>query len=134
MIEDYESIIKMTDAQAAEVLDNMRIRIMGGRCNGKTKLVLSYNVAMQKAIQKLKNGWIPVEERLPEEMQRVLVWFEYYRYGDFNCMFPTYGFCYMCDGKWSSFINGETGWTDAHIIAWMQLPEPYSSEVQDEDS
>ena len=78
--------------------------------------------------------WIPVEERLPEEMQTVLVWFEYYRYGDFNCMFPTYGFCYVCDGKWSPFINGETGWTNAHIIAWMPLPEPYSSEVQHEDS
>ena len=79
--------------------------------------------------------WIPVEERLPEEMQTVLVWFEYYRYGDYNCMFPTYGFCqYVCDGKWSQFINGETGWTNAHIIAWMPLPEPYSLEVQHEDS
>jgi len=79
--------------------------------------------------------WIPVEERLPEVMQHVLVWFEYYRYGDYNCMFPTYGFCqYVCDGKWSQFINGETGWTNAHIIAWMPLPEPYSLEVQHEDS
>lgn len=81
-----------------------------------------------------ESGWIPVEERLPEDMQRVLVWFEYYRYGDYNCMFPTYGLCYMCDGKWSPFINGSTGWTNAHIFAWMPLPEPYSSEVNHEDS
>ena len=84
--------------------------------------------------ERTQGEWIPVEERLPEEMQTVLVWFEYYRYGDYNCMFPTYGFCYVCDGKWSRFINDKTGWTNANIIAWMPLPEPYSSEVNHEDS
>jgi hypothetical protein len=69
--------------------------------------------------------WISVSERLPEDMQPVLIWFEYYRYGDYNCMFQTYGFGYVCDDKWSPFINGETGWQDAKIIAWMPLPEPY---------
>ena len=69
--------------------------------------------------------WITVNERLPEDMQKVLIWFEYYRYGDFNCMYQTYGFGYVCDGKWSSFINGETDWQDHKIIAWQPLPEPY---------
>ena len=46
-------------------------------------------------------------------------------------MFQTYGFGYVCDGKWSSFINGETGWQDARIIAWMPLPKPYK-EVENE--
>ena len=72
-----------------------------------------------------KGEWIPVSEKLPDDMQRVLIWFEYYRYGDFNCMYQTYGFGYVCDGKWSPFINGETGWQDAHVIAWQPLPEPY---------
>lgn len=69
--------------------------------------------------------WIPVSERLPEDRQRVLIWFEYYRYGDFNCMYQTYGFGYVCDGKWSPIINGETGWQDYNIFAWQPLPEPY---------
>ena len=69
--------------------------------------------------------WIPVSERLPEDMQEVLIWFEYFRYGDFNCMYQTYGFGYVCDGKWSPFINGETGWKNYNIIAWQPLPEPY---------
>ena len=68
--------------------------------------------------------WIPVSKRLPDDMQKVLIWFEYYRYGDFNCMYQTYGFGYVCDGKWSPFINGETGWQDYNIIAWQPLPEP----------
>lgn len=78
-----------------------------------------------------KGEWIPVSERLPEDMQRVLIWFEYYRYGDFNCMYQTYGFGYVCDGEWSPFINGETGWQDKRIIAWQPLPEPYK-EADDE--
>ena len=69
--------------------------------------------------------WIPASERLPDDMQRVLIWYEYYRYGDFNCMYQTYGFGYVCDGKWSPFINGETGWQDYRVIAWQPLPEPY---------
>ena len=77
----------------------------------------------------MPNKWIDSSEKLPEEMKTVLVWFEYYRYGDYNCMFQTYGFCYVYNGKWSSFINGESGWQDAHIIAWQELPEPYSKVV-----
>ena len=96
----------------------------------------------EKELSELMNGkghkteqptgkWIPVSERLPEDMQSVLIWFEYYRYGSYNCMFQTYGFGYVCDGKWSSFINGETGWRDARIIAWMPLPEAYKETEND---
>ena len=77
-----------------------------------------------------KGEWINAEERLPDEMEQVLVWFEYYRYGDYNCMYQTYGFCYVCDGKWSPFINGETGWQDYNIIAWQPLPEPYGVDMR----
>ena len=33
------------------------------------------------------NEWIPVEERLPEPFEYVLVWFEYFRYGEYNCLY-----------------------------------------------
>lgn len=78
-----------------------------------------------KANARPQGEWISVNERLPEDMQKVLIWFEYYRYGDFNCMYQTYGFGYVCDDKWSPFINGETGWQDYRVIAWQPLPEPY---------
>lgn len=69
MLEDYEAIMNMTDEQAAEVLAKMKIHVMGGRQNGKTVLFLSYNTAMQKAIQKLKGGWIPCSEKLPGKIE-----------------------------------------------------------------
>lgn len=35
--------------------------------------------------------WIPCEHELPEDYTDVLVWFEYFRYGDYNCLYQTYG-------------------------------------------
>jgi hypothetical protein len=123
--------MKLTNKEAADVI--MRTQIQLGRMNGKMLL----SSALLKAVEVLRKApeWIPVSERLPKEMQKVLIWFEYYRYGDFNCMYQTYGFGYVCDGKWSPFINGKTGWQDYRVIAWQPLPEPYKEEGEsDADS
>lgn len=54
-IEDYEAIANMTDAQAAEILEQIHLMLTGGRVNGKSKLSMSYNVAIQKGIKALKS-------------------------------------------------------------------------------
>ena len=73
--------------------------------------------------------WIPVEERLPKQdklLQDYLVTFEYYRYGEYDCMYKTIGI-----GTFSkmshefTFINGQTGWTNLNVLAWQPLPEPF---------
>ena len=144
MIEDYESINKMTDAQAAEVLENMKIRIYGGRSNGKTRLFYSYNVAMQKAIQKLKDGWIPIKMRpgTDEEYE------EFSLYGDcpredfrvFDCPLPdddqevlvTTRWGNVCIDTWhgdEDCCYFEDNCDDDDVIAWMPIPAAYKSEV-----
>ena len=80
---------------------------------------------IEKIIRKHTNdGWIPVEKALPEEGEEVLVWYEYFRYGDYNCVFETYGIGYQYDGHWSGDVNGRK----ARCISWQPLPESYRPE------
>ena len=67
------------------------------------------------------NKWISVKDQLPENGEDVLCWYEYFRYGDYNCMHQTYGIGYCYDGHWGGEVS--TG-TRCRVIAWQPLPEP----------
>lgn len=69
--------------------------------------------------------WIPCSERMPENCTKVLVWFEYFRYGEYNCMYSTWGIGEYFDfsGRW--LIDDSTGWQDLHVFAWMPMPDAY---------
>ena len=69
--------------------------------------------------------WIPCSEQMPESGEDVLVWFEYYRYGDYDGLCQTYGIgtYYAYQKNW--LINQSTGWNNLRVIAWMPLPDPY---------
>ena len=76
------------------------------------------NVAVVKEIIRnhMNDGWIPVEERLPEKGERVLCFFE------FEPISPNV-ICengYIGSGMWLS--EGDK------VVAWRPLPEPYSPE------
>lgn len=80
-----------------------------------------------------KGGWIRSEDRMPEEGEDVLVWFEYFRFGNYQRLFQTVGISCTWRGKWSGLVNGSSGWRDLRIIAWQPLPEPYREEQEDNE-
>ena len=80
---------------------------------------------MEMSERYYNGGWILCEDRLPEEGVKVLVWFEYFRYGEYNRLFQTIGISYTYNGQWSGFVNDSSGWDKLSILAWQPLPEPY---------
>lgn len=68
--------------------------------------------------------WAPASE-LPPDGETVLVWFEYFRYGEYNRMFQTYGLGQASGGEWSRFVNNESGWHKLKILAWAPLPPEF---------
>lgn len=65
--------------------------------------------------------WISVKDGLPHDWMHVLCWYEYFRYGNYNCLYQTYGIGYQYNGTWGGEdLNG----SEVRVIAWMPLPEP----------
>lgn len=65
--------------------------------------------------------WISVKDGLPEDGKEVLCWYEYFRYGNYNRMFQTYGIGLCYNKMWCGEVA--RGFR-ARVIAWMPLPEP----------
>jgi hypothetical protein len=70
-----------------------------------------------------ERGWISVGDYLPDDEKIVLVWYEYFRYGDYNCMYQTYGLARYVQryDMWSGDdMNGDR----VKVLYWQPLPEP----------
>ena len=77
----------------------------------------------------MNDGWISVEERLPEEKKSVLVqWEKYDRH--LNVTLTYLDVMWMDDAEEKVFetINGVP---NGKVIAWRPLPEPYRPERSD---
>ncbi len=69
--------------------------------------------------------WISVKDKLPEDGENVLIWYEYFRYGSYNRMFQTHGIGYQFNGNWSGV---DPLGHKARVFAWMPLPIPPKGE------
>ncbi len=68
-----------------------------------------------------RKRWISCSERLPEDGQYVLCWYQYFRYGNYNRLWQTYGIGFQYNGNWGGEVS--TG-RDTKVLFWMPLPEP----------
>lgn len=72
------------------------------------------------------DGWIPVEDRLPEEKKSVLVqWEKYDRHLNITLTYLDVMWLDDIEGQVFETINGVP---NGRVIAWRPLPEPYHSE------
>lgn len=81
--------------------------------------------ATDMAIEALKHKqeWIPCSSKLPEECERVLMFYERNAYNDEGCYRKvTQDVGWQVNGNW--FVDGCSGVVG---IAWMPLPEPYKA-------
>lgn len=77
--------------------------------------------AEEIAVAQERTRWIPVTERLPEDGDVVLCWYEYFRFGEYNRMYRTYGIGYYINGMWGGDAsNGQ----NTKVLEWMPLPAP----------
>ncbi len=111
-----------------EEIERLHIRILKDKFAEKvTEQEIEALVAAKEIIRKhMNDGWIPVEERLPEDNKYILLSFE-------NFSLPEIG-RYEAKEDGGAFYLGECdeGDTcisqDLYVNAWQPLPEPYRPE------
>ena len=67
------------------------------------------------------NDWVSADERLPENYTDVLCWYEYFRHGDYNRMYQTYGIGYCINGQWGGEVSNGT---KCKVLYWQPMPAP----------
>lgn len=116
--------VRMVDMVDVEEIIRSHMEVENAEIEPVSKEFLKDCAEAAAKYKRNADGWISVEEGLPEDGQEVLVWYEYFRYGEYNRMFKTYGIGWQFDGHWSGDVCG----TKARCIAWQPLPERYKGD------
>ena len=87
-----------------------------------------YKEVLKIVVNEEGQPWVSVKHELPENNEEVLVWFEYFRFGEYNRLFQTWGIGEYFKNYDTWVINHETGWHKLRVIAWLPIPEPPESE------
>lgn len=69
----------------------------------------------------INDGWISVDERLPEGKTRVICQFDN---GDIDCLWQDW----ESDEETLEYLDYLSDWLTKRVIAWRPLPEPYRPE------
>ena len=90
--------------------------------HGSEEFVLGIEAVLEYAENLTKYTWVPCSEKLPEDSEDVLVYFEYFRYNDYDYMYRLVDIgSYSPEYKNQWFIGN--GRKDFRVIAWMPIPK-----------
>ena len=116
---ELEKIFKEIDTYSLEF-------VMFG---GKSDAYISSKWVKDIIRKHMNDGWIPVDERLPEEEVSVLVqWEKYDKYLNVTLTYLDVMWLDDAEEKVFETINGVP---NGKVIAWRPLPEPYHLERSD---
>lgn len=107
-----------------KILEEIGREIAGSMGRKREGLLLAHDIVRKH----MKNdGWILVEDRLPEERKEVLAQFEVRTINVKNEVIKTtyMHVMYLKGGIWKS----DMGIPNGKVIAWQPLPEPYRPEI-----
>lgn len=131
-LEEHRSLCKNTNIPCDMVVESC-ITIVNELAEEYSHCTLCYlqgpceyqNENVQMPMEYWERDWIPTSERLPDNEDYVLCWYEYYRFGSYNRMYQTYGLGYYIKqyDMWGGEVNqGQK----CRVIAWHPLPAPYN--------
>ena len=133
-MQELDKILREIEAEFDRRID-IQLKIMAGLGDdvyryGYGKSLEAYQqgkLFVEDIIRKhMNDGWIPVQERLPEEKKSVLVqWEKYDRHLNVTLTYLDVMWLDDAEEKVFETINGVP---NGKVIAWRPLPEPYSPE------
>lgn len=107
-----------------KVADKISDLFLDNYPNPSEELETFYKEVLKIVVNEEVQPWVSVKHELPKNNEEVLVWFEYFRYGEYNRSFQTWGIGEYFKKYDNWMINHETGWHKLRVIAWMPIPEP----------
>ena len=118
-MQELEKILEEVNRQINEYVDHDYVR-------GSGDVVKGLSIAKSIIRRHMNDGWIPVEERLPEEKKSVLVqWEKYDRSIDETLIYLDVMWLEDEEDVVFETINGIP---NGRVIAWRPLPESYRPE------
>ena len=127
----YEALWKLKDYEDTGV-DPDGIRQLNAETQEQVRQMLERVARLSDEIERMKGEerqrWIPVTEKLPEPETYILVSFD-------NFTLPDIATYRVDDDGSGAFYPGDEDYTylsvGFYVNAWMPLPEPYRSEVEE---
>lgn len=111
-----------------KVADKISDLFLDNYPNPSKDLETFYKEVLKIVVNEEGQPWVSAKHELPKNNEEVLVWFEYFRYGEYNRLFQTWGIGEYFEKYDDWMINHETGWHKLRVIAWLPIPEPPDSE------
>ena len=104
-----------------KILEEIDLKITGSMGKRREGLLEAENIIRKH----MNDGWIPVDERLPENNKLVLVWARSTARGADEWSLGSYDNGFWALGSWGGSLVFPS---QLEAVAWRPLPEPYLPE------